>query len=811
MTGDLYGLAGVPNLAAEASPSISKEHHALSFPPHVQIGIDKLHEEGFRGKGIKIAVLDTGFDYKQAPFGYKIGPGEKITYGFDWTADLSSGKERPQDPFVDCSHHGTHVLGLLAADQTEFGVLGAAPEATFELHRVFDCDDHVDEDVLFKALTAAWQRGADVINCSWGLQDKYESALASLASLIMKNGTTFLQFTAGNNGPRASSLSIPGGAHDVPAVGSVDCTHSAAYFWNGTITVDGIREHIRWVPGLTNHTVTRFPPALSVWTPLEAVPENVAWHPRAFPANLSIPDLDHNLLLCRLDWFSIYHKEIIEIVKPRYMLLYHPVSHDVSFPGMYFPAFPASQLPDTEALATIEHELAIRLVRHVQAGRDIKMTLTDKDSHSSEVVYAVNERTGGRMTEFSAWGPNLNGEAGVTFAAPGGRILSTVPRLYGGFGQSSGTSMAAPLTAGVAALMKQKYPNWNPATIRNVLATTARPMPYTDNSTHDYGLLAPVIQQGGGLIDAFTALHTPIIVNISVLDFLDLRHKPHSLGFSVTNEGVTSIDFQCYHIGAASGYAKMDYRDTEFVDDKFLQQSQSLTATYARVKVEPESFTVHPGQAMNVRVSIVEPPLIDAGRFPFYGGYIALNSTNGKHNLTIPYSGIAASLPEDLPLLQPHQVVATCFNVTRMGSTMECKANSTFHLQTQSGKVDSPSGLWPGVHIDRPLFPMRGLRIELVKVDANAVVATHTTEDREVKHSMDWYLNSKVQFHALNNTGRYLWRLEYLGLAATKAAGNYLRIETESFEITVERMRNPSYALQDVLDVGCDIEWPAWT
>ncbi|XMA07929.1 hypothetical protein WAI453_000720 [Rhynchosporium graminicola] len=44
---------------------------------HIMTGVDKVHAEGNKGKGVKIAVMGDGFDYKQEVFGNSIGPGKK--------------------------------------------------------------------------------------------------------------------------------------------------------------------------------------------------------------------------------------------------------------------------------------------------------------------------------------------------------------------------------------------------------------------------------------------------------------------------------------------------------------------------------------------------------------------------------------------------------------------------------------------------------------------------------------------------------------------------------------------------------------
>jgi serine protease AprX len=77
-------------------------------------------------------------------------------------------------------------------------------------------------------------------------------------------------------------------------------------------------------------------------------------------------------------------------------------------------------------------------------------------------------------------------------AAPGVAIVSSV--LGGGFAPLSGTSMASPHVAGVAALVIQKNPTARPMMVKKLLEETAEPLPYPPN------------QAGYGLVNAYSAL-----------------------------------------------------------------------------------------------------------------------------------------------------------------------------------------------------------------------------------------------------------------------------------------------------------------
>ena len=74
----------------------------------------------------------------------------------------------------------------------------------------------------------------------------------------------------------------------------------------------------------------------------------------------------------------------------------------------------------------------------------------------------------GRLASFS------NSGSWINLAAPGQALVSTVPG--GGYGSWSGTSMATPLVAGVAALLLQRNPDWKPEDVTKRILETATPM-----------------------------------------------------------------------------------------------------------------------------------------------------------------------------------------------------------------------------------------------------------------------------------------------------------------------------------------------
>lgn len=126
---------------------------------HVMTGVDKLHAEGITGSGLRIAVIDDGFDLDT--------PGLSQTT-IRFAHDLIDGDNDVRD---NCSYHGTHVLGIVGAKGAAevYGVTGVAPDATFDLYRIAACGPRgASTDNLMKATLEAADRGVDVLSCSYG-------------------------------------------------------------------------------------------------------------------------------------------------------------------------------------------------------------------------------------------------------------------------------------------------------------------------------------------------------------------------------------------------------------------------------------------------------------------------------------------------------------------------------------------------------------------------------------------------------------------------------------------------------------------
>lgn len=114
--------------------------------------------------------------------------------------------------------------------------------------------------------------------------------------------------------------------------------------------------------------------------------------------------------------------------------------------------------------------------------------------------------------------------------------------------------MATPFIAGCVALIKQvRGRHITPLEIQTLLATTARPLDFNDGTADLFpNTLAPVIQQGGGLVDVFAAAKIETILSVSKLAFNDTAHLVKRNPFSIKNNGGKPVTYKLGNIGATT-------------------------------------------------------------------------------------------------------------------------------------------------------------------------------------------------------------------------------------------------------------------
>jgi len=172
------------------------------------------------GKGVVVAVVDTGIDYRHADLGGCLGPECRVKAGYNFTS--TSQAKNP----IDDNGHGTHVAGTIAAN----GVMkGVAPDAKLLAVKVLDKDGLGLTSQIIAGIEWAVSQGADVMNLSLGGQGSPDDPNSQAVDNAIDLGCVVV-VAAGNEGPDYDTLGSPGVARKVLTVGASDDNDVIASF-----------------------------------------------------------------------------------------------------------------------------------------------------------------------------------------------------------------------------------------------------------------------------------------------------------------------------------------------------------------------------------------------------------------------------------------------------------------------------------------------------------------------------------------------------------------------------------------------------
>ncbi|MGW8885051.1 S8 family peptidase [Streptomyces sp. NPDC055749] len=176
-----------------------------------QIGAPTAWKAGYTGKGVKIAVLDTGVDATHADLKDQV-VAEK---NFSESADA-----------LDRFGHGTHVASIAAGTGAKSGgtLKGVAPDAELLNGKVLDDNGYGNDSGILAGMEWAVAEGAAIVNLSLGGGDtpEIDALEAAVNKLSAEKGVLFA-IAAGNEGEGgASTVGSPGSADAALTVGAVD-------------------------------------------------------------------------------------------------------------------------------------------------------------------------------------------------------------------------------------------------------------------------------------------------------------------------------------------------------------------------------------------------------------------------------------------------------------------------------------------------------------------------------------------------------------------------------------------------------------
>ncbi|EFY87880.1 subtilisin-like protease [Metarhizium acridum CQMa 102] len=608
------------------------ETNTTAYPPHVMMQVDKLRSKGITGKGIKIAMIDTGVDYEHPALGGCFGPGCLFSFG----ADLVNNEPTPKD----CNGHGTNAAGIIGARPNPMGFTGAAPGAQLGMYRI-TCSGEFPSDVMVDAIYRALEEGVDIISSSAGLPGGWPgSLLSSAATRVVESGVVFVQ-GAGNDGELGLFSQLdPAVGSGVISVGSVHSRVSPELVVEAKYTIGNGSE----VPFLFYPTA---PSDNFTGTPMEvyALPVNGSGAGNdthaCGPIRDDIPDLSDKLVLlhfrlspgdCNL-WTRV--KLVHE--KGATRILAYMASEDWT-PGLYYlDDFPEGVV----GLGMLEFNSAKSMLKALEAGRKVLATAFPYDDAPLVYVETPNEKVAGSVSSFSSWGPSWNLGLKPSLTAVGERIITTSPRdqYISGYEITQGTSFSGPLIAAIVALIGEARGSLDAATIESLLVSHSHPQLY--HNRHGFlSYLAPVAQQGGGLARAYDAAYATTLVQPASLSFNDTEHMHTAAPFSFTikNMGAGVVTYRLSHVPAVTVYTFTQNGTISSYPNKLDTLEVPATITLSDTTV-----TVAPGNSVNIRVSASAPKSLDPSRMPLWSGWIAINGSDSS-SLSVPYQGFSGSI-----------------------------------------------------------------------------------------------------------------------------------------------------------------------
>ena len=545
-------LAGMPGVLAVTKDE-ARKLDTSSTPTFLSLtGPSGVWATEAKGEGVIIGIVDGGIwpeslsfsdrtgtngnaskdgklDYQQLPGWHgKCTPGEQFNAshcnqklisaryynaGFGGNAGIDATLPWEYNSPRDFGGHGTHTASTAGGNANVpttgpaavFGpVSGIAPRARIAAYKV--CWQTPAGGSCFTtdsvaAIDQAVADGVDVINFSIsGSQTNFRDAV-EIAFLFAADAGVFVAASAGNSGPTASTVAHPGpwlttvaaGTHNRATGGSVTLGNSVTYTGASVASAVG-------PSALINSTAAGLPGADPIAVALCFAAVDNGGIPALDPAKVS-----GKIVVCDRGVTARVNKGVaVKEAGGVGMILINPTANSLNGD---LHSVPTVHLQNTDRAA----------VQAYAASPGATATI-----NASAIVYTAPAPF---TAAFSSRGPLRAGNGDVLkpdLIAPGQDVLAAVapPGNRGlNFDIYSGTSMSSPHVAGLAALMKERFPSWSPMAIKSALMTTG-------SDVLDGGTPAPntnpvlIFRQGAGHVQPANAFDPGLVYDSNFSDWL---------------------------------------------------------------------------------------------------------------------------------------------------------------------------------------------------------------------------------------------------------------------------------------------------
>ncbi|PEJ57099.1 hypothetical protein CN692_14505 [Bacillus sp. AFS002410] len=578
---DLQVQVEPPSISESATTGKQAATHTMvTFP-----GVEKLHEEGYTGKGVKVGILDTGIDYNHPDLkgafkgGYDFVDNDndpmETTYA-DWQksgkAELSTSGE------AYYTEHGTHVAGIIAGqgkNDGDLAVTGVAPGADIYSYRVLGPYGSGATSAILAGLDKAVSDGMDIINMSLGADynDPLYPTTIAVNNVVLAGVTAIV--AAGNSGSGMYSLGAPGNSPLAITVGASDTSVSIPTYTGTAQTSTGdLPADLKLAAtGLTDD-VTQFDGQTLQMVNVEYGGEVSYW---MGAVGTSQPkDVKGKVVLAQRGSYGI--TQIIATAKSHgaiAVVLYDaPTPLGDVYLGEGYSYIPTFTMSNAQGKA-----LATKLPTVDSKGNTIYSTMDFTFSNMKQLV-----TTGDKLAPFSSRGPSrVLYDIKPEVTAPGVSVFSTVPSYMHGADQIgnydyayerlSGTSMATPNVVGVAALIKQAHPDMDTADIKATLMNTADPL------SDKYS----VYEVGAGRVNPYKAVHAATEIQVKDTTSTVKDNSTNYGNTTLASKGIKQIK----NITGALSFGEQAVADKDLSDKRSITlfNKSSVDKTYD-VKVQ---------------------------------------------------------------------------------------------------------------------------------------------------------------------------------------------------------------------------------
>ncbi|MEA2052218.1 MAG: S8 family serine peptidase, partial [Euryarchaeota archaeon] len=610
------------------------------------------------GKGVVVAILDTGVDYTHPDLGGCKGFGCKVKDGYDIVND-------DWDP-MDNDGHGTMVAGIIAAS----GALkGVAPDVELLVYKVLEPSESGpasgDTSDVIAGIDEAINDGADIICMSLGGElGVTDDALAFAVNRAVDAGVIVVA-AAGNDGPYIGTIYSPASYENVIAVGSV-----------GTDTMKQF--NLKVVS--ENKTLDAYHMQHS---PLANISGELAYAELGYPENFSNQSFTGKIALIKRGGLYLFSWDNIPGTDSERLLRFLTDDIDIGWAenAEIFKSTDGKTIrifKDENSAEIIINEMVGKATLKISDGRTYDLEVKKENGKlniyrelyfyekvknafdagaigvvifnnemglfrgeladeneipigSTIPAFSLSQKDGDYLLDlmnrttvlvrlnqvqdvdydtisfFSSLGLGPGYTIKPDIVAPGAGINSTA--IGGGYNAThEGTSLAAPHVAGACALLLQLHPDWTPEMMKAALMNTAEDLGYCD------------FMQGAGRVDVLKA---------ATVEFIALPPSITSTTDDYITEEISVRNMRNYAIPLNVSVIREEEINFDF--------GLANVTSPVNIDITP-TLTLGPGESKPISLYVTLPEIQSNVHFC---GSIAINSTNTS--IAVPFAFRRAS------------------------------------------------------------------------------------------------------------------------------------------------------------------------